>query len=125
DVRGRGACGQRQVGEEEDEHGPAQPDEEPAAEREAGREDLREADFLEPEPVGVERHRLAPSRQDQQGEEKPEADAGPPRVPDRLLAATSHAPPYGSAAARPAAQKGPAARRRQRPPPKKRSRWAL
>src|SRR5205823_13851053 len=70
----------------------------------------READFLEPEPVGVERHRLAPSGQDEEGEEKPEADAGTPRVPDRPLGATSHA--RFSAASQPAAQKGPAARRR-------------
>src|SRR5205823_11882788 len=72
----------------------------------------READFLEPEPVGVERHRLAPAGQDEEGEEKPEADAGTPRVPDRPRAATSHA--RFSAASQPAAEKGPAAMRRPR-----------
>src|SRR5205823_2415663 len=48
----------------------------------------------------------------EEGEEKPEADAGTPRVPDRPRGATSHA--RFSAASQPAAQKGPAARRRPR-----------
>ena len=90
-VRRGGARGHRQVGEEEDEDDGAEPEEEPAAERQARGEDRGEADLLEPEPVGVQRHGLADEAEQDEAEQQPEPQAGAPQgrdasaAPRRLL----------------------------------------
>ena len=68
----RHARGHPEIGEQEGPHREAQPDHEPAPEGQDGGEDVDEADFLEPEPVGVERDRLADDAQEEEGEQDPE-----------------------------------------------------
>src|SRR5262249_53775889 len=90
-VGGRGACGHREVREQEREHHPAEPDEEPAVQAEARGEDLGEPDLPEPEPVRVEGDRRPGHAEDDEGGEEPEADARAPRGAYRAGDATRHA----------------------------------
>ncbi len=74
----RGPGRHREIDEEEDEDRGPQPEEEPAADRQPRSEDGGEADLLEPQPVRVERDRLAHHGEDDQAHEDPETG---PRAP--------------------------------------------
>src|SRR5258705_2960628 len=60
------------MGQEKAPNGEARPHHEPAREIQDGGEDADEADFLDPEPGGVERNRLADDPQEEESEEDPE-----------------------------------------------------
>ena len=77
-VRRCGSRGHGEIEEQEREHDAPEPEEEPAVQGQAGGEYLREADFLEPEPVGVQGHGLPQSAHGHEQDEEPEPEAGPP-----------------------------------------------
>ena len=77
-VRRCGSRGHGEVEEQEREHDAPEPEEEPAVQGQAGGEYLREAYFLEPQPVGVQGHGLPQSAHGHEQDEEPEPEAGPP-----------------------------------------------
>ena len=93
-VGSRRARGHPEIGVEEDEDDAARPQHQPAPEGQHGGEDLRVADLAVPEPVGVEGHGLADAREEDEGQEKPQAQSrrtlsyrqgGGPPAPGRVL----------------------------------------
>ena len=97
-VRRCGSRGDGEVEEQEREHDAPEPEEEPAVQGEAGREYLREADFLEPEPIGVQGHGLPQSAHGHEQDEEPEPEAGTPARTDLPGDTTCHASLEGSPA---------------------------
>ena len=91
DVGRRRARGQRQVREQKQEDGAAEPEEEPAVERQPRGEDLGEPDLVEPEPVRVERNGLPARRDDAHGEQQPEAEPRARSSADRRRRTRRHA----------------------------------
>ena len=75
-VRSRGAGGEPEVAVDEQEDHPTHSEEQPSAERQHGGEDVGEADLVVPEPVGVQRHRLAGPGQHDEADQQPEAEPG-------------------------------------------------
>ncbi len=82
-VRRCGSRGHGEIEEQEREHDAPEPEEEPAVQGKAGREDLREADFLEPEPIRVQGHGLPQSAHGHEQDEEPQAEARTPARTDR------------------------------------------
>ena len=83
-VRRCGSRGDGEVEEQEREHDAPEPEEEPAVQGKAGGEYLREADFLEPEPIGVQGHGLPQSahgHEQRRGARGRSGDAGVDRSP--------------------------------------------